>query len=73
MSTTLTNRTRVAQYLLDRAKRTRFWNPTRVSRAALDEIEAAFRTALDHRIERHPSIGKTVLPDHTTPRKAPTP
>jgi hypothetical protein len=56
----LLNKKATRDYILKKCDKTRLgWDCKRVSKSALDEIEAFMRVKLDEAIHRHPTVGKT--------------
>lgn len=57
------NRAALKKRILDRAEKLRpGWTCTRVSKEALDDIEAHVLARLDALIRTHPNLGKTFRP-----------
>ena len=58
----LINRAEVRRLILERAPLVRpGWACTRVSGAALEQIETGLRVKIDRMLAEHPSIGQTFL------------
>jgi len=55
----LLNKSEVRKYILDTWQATRSWPLTRVSSAAVEEIEGRLKHLIDSMIQTHPSVGKT--------------
>ena len=56
------NRRAVKEYILQTCEAKRQgWECTRVSKQALDEIEAFLMMKIQESVHRHPSIGKTFM------------
>ena len=55
------NRKAVKDYILQTCEAKRHWECTRVSKQALDEIEAFLMMKIQQSVHRHPSIGKTFM------------
>ncbi len=54
------NRKATKDYILKRCESTRTgWDCKRVSKLALDEIEAFIKMKINQSIHRHPTVGKT--------------
>ncbi len=61
-STSILNRKAIRNYIIKtcEAKR-RGWQCTRVSKQAIDEIEAYLKNKIRESLHRHPSVGKTFM------------
>ena len=58
----LLNRKATKTYILKKCKSNRLgWDCNRVSKVALDEIEAFIKIKLNESIHKHPTIGKTFM------------
>jgi len=54
------NRKATKHYILEMCKKNRTgWECSRVSKTALDEIEAYIKNKIRQSVHRHPTIGKT--------------
>jgi len=59
--TSLTNRSALRTYALQRAAETRpAWAPSQVSKEFLDRMEARLRAIVAAEIQQHPTKGKTL-------------
>jgi len=62
MATSILNRKAVKEHILKVCEqRRKGWECTRVSKQAIDEIEAFIRYKINASIHRHPSVGKTFM------------
>jgi hypothetical protein len=58
----LLNRKATKKYILGKCEETRpGWNCNRVSKTALDEIEAFIKVKINQSIHSHPTLGKTFM------------
>ena len=56
------NKKATKDYILKKCKANRLgWDCTRVSKKALDELEAFIRMRIIQSVHRHPSVGKTFM------------
>ena len=56
------NRKAVKDHILNTCEKSRAgWECTRVSKQAIDEIEAFVRMKINESVHRHPSVGKTFM------------
>ena len=55
------NRAVTKRRLLELSKSTRNGKFTRVSKGAIDELEAKHEASMRAMVHRHPSVGKTIL------------
>ena len=57
----LLNKAQCKKFALRWAKESRTgWNPERVSKQFIDDLEARVRLAIQSAIKRHPTVGKTI-------------
>ena len=56
------NRKAIKKCIIDTCEKSRLgWNCQRVSKQAIDEIEAFLKNKIRESVQRHPSIGKTFM------------
>lgn len=56
------NKTKIKQYILDRAQKTRAHKFERVSSEVYDHLDGIIRSEVDRLIRLQPSMGKTIYP-----------
>ncbi len=59
MATKLINRKAVKNLILQFCEERQGWDCTRVSKKALDNIEASLRNKIEDAVHRHATVGKT--------------
>lgn len=63
MAAKLVNIKNTKEYVKQVCVRTRGGKFTRVSEGWMNEVESDFRVLLHRKIHRHPSVGKTLMPE----------
>ena len=62
MGVSLLNRKAIKEYILKVCEQKRKgWECTRVSKQAIDEIDAFLKYKISESVHRHPSVGKTFM------------